>query len=148
MPVNSFRPNHPHIIHEIIQGEAILVNLQNGKYYSADGSGAEIWDAIEKGVPLPRVVELISAEYDGPPDEIRAAVYAFADELVREGLIVAADTDDDAGTPPPLPSSQAKSPFTPPVLRQYTEMTDLLLLDPIHDVDDSGWPHRAQDPQQ
>jgi hypothetical protein len=28
------------------------------------------------------------------------------------------------------------------VLERYTDMQELLLLDPIHDVDESGWPHR------
>jgi hypothetical protein len=30
----------------------------------------------------------------------------------------------------------------PPVLERYTDMQELLFLDPIHDVDESGWPHR------
>jgi hypothetical protein len=29
-----------------------------------------------------------------------------------------------------------------PLLRKYTDMRDLLLLDPIHDVDEQGWPVR------
>jgi hypothetical protein len=28
-----------------------------------------------------------------------------------------------------------------PVLDKYTDMQELLLLDPIHEVDDAGWPH-------
>jgi hypothetical protein len=27
----------------------------------------------------------------------------------------------------------------------YEDMQDLLLLDPIHDVDETGWPARKQD---
>jgi hypothetical protein len=34
----------------------------------------------------------------------------------------------------------AKKPFTDPVIEIYTDLQDLLLLDPIHDVDDRGWP--------
>ncbi len=30
--------------------------------------------------------------------------------------------------------------FEAPVLESYSDMQDLLLLDPIHDVDDAGWP--------
>jgi hypothetical protein len=30
--------------------------------------------------------------------------------------------------------------WSSPVLSIYDDMQDLLLLDPIHDVDESGWP--------
>jgi hypothetical protein len=36
------------IAHEIIDGEAIIVNLENGNYYSLNKTGAEIWNFIEK----------------------------------------------------------------------------------------------------
>jgi hypothetical protein len=28
------------------------------------------------------------------------------------------------------------------VLEKFTDMHDLLLMDPIHEVSDAGWPHR------
>jgi hypothetical protein len=30
----------------------------------------------------------------------------------------------------------------PPALEKFTNMQDILLLDPIHDVSDMGWPHQ------
>jgi len=30
--------------------------------------------------------------------------------------------------------------YAPPVLETFSDMQDLLLLDPIHEVDDAGWP--------
>ena len=33
-----------------------------------------------------------------------------------------------------------KIPFEEPKLEKYSDMEDLLLLDPIHDVEDEGWP--------
>ncbi len=32
--------------------------------------------------------------------------------------------------------------FEPPKLAKYTNMSDLLMLDPVHDVDEQGWPNR------
>jgi hypothetical protein len=34
-----------------------------------------------------------------------------------------------------------KSPFEMPKLSKYTDMEDLLALDPIHEVDEMGWPN-------
>ena len=32
----------------------------------------------------------------------------------------------------------------PPVLNKYTDMQDLLLIDPIHDVEAHGWPAKRE----
>ncbi len=37
-------------------------------------------------------------------------------------------------------TDESKTPFQIPVLDVYSDMQDLLLLDPIHDVDETGWP--------
>jgi len=42
-------------------------------------------------------------------------------------------------TPPPA----GRPPFVKPILQKYTDMADLLLLDPIHEVGEQGWPHPA-----
>jgi hypothetical protein len=33
------------------------------------------------------------------------------------------------------------APFQPPLFEKFTDMEAMLLLDPVHDVDDEGWPH-------
>ena len=37
-----------------------------------------------------------------------------------------------------------KMRFEAPALQVYTDMEDLLLLDPIHEVDEMGWPSAKQ----
>ena len=48
----------------------------------------------------------------------------------------------DAPPPPDAVKSPSipRAPFHPPVLNVFSDMQDLLLLDPIHDVDATGWP--------
>lgn len=143
MSIEHFRANTPHIIHEVIEGEAILVNLESGAYYSTTQAGAAVWDAITQGLSVNETVALLADQYEGEPQAIRAGVSALVSELEQEGLILPSDsslTHDAAQTPSPPRSD--KPLFVAPVLRKYTDMADLLLLDPIHDVDDSGWPNR------
>lgn len=146
-PVAVFRANTPHVVHEIIDGEAILVNMQTGRYYSASEIGAVVWGLIEAGAPVSAIVDRVSARYRGAREEIAAGLESFLAELEREGLIVpheaAAAVGDGAGDGRDV--TPAGMPFVPPVLRAYTDMEDLLLLDPIHDVDETGWPNRAKD---
>ena len=36
-----------------------------------------------------------------------------------------------------------KTQFEFPIIEKFTDMQELLLLDPIHEVDEKGWPHQA-----
>ena len=37
-------------------------------------------------------------------------------------------------------------PFQPPVFERFTDMEDLLLMDPVHEAEDEkGWPHAKGD---
>ena len=77
------------------------------------------------------------------------AVVATVAQINDNDLVV-------ASTPGPVRNSDIATPSAPtllvteklayehPVLQKYTDMEDLLLLDPIHDVDEAGWPARKQ----
>ncbi len=148
MAMEHFRANTPHIIHEVIEGEAILVNLESGAYYSTDQAGAVVWDAIANGLSVNQTIARLADQYDGDPQAIRAGVLALVSELAQEGLIRPQDASpaNDAAPTPSAPRSD-KPPFVAPVLHKYTDLAELLLLDPIHDVDDSGWPNRQANHQ-
>lgn len=139
-----FKPNNPNVIHEVIDGEAVLVSLETGSYYSIDNVGAAIWSHIEHGLGLPQIVEAISNQYAGEPAQIETGVKQLVAQLQEERLIVPVEATPANGNGVALNGNgQAKIPFELPVLHKYTDMEDLLLLDPIHDVDESGWPAKS-----
>jgi hypothetical protein len=41
-----------------------------------------------------------------------------------------------------LPADYIRTPFMPPELEVFTDMKDLLLLDPIHAIGEAGWPNK------
>lgn len=138
-----YRVNSPAVIGEVLDGEAIIVNLDSGAYYSLDGAGAEVWRAVQTGATLPQLIDLTVARYHGPAAEIAAGVTVLVEDLVAEGLLV---TDEGASVAPELTDATPpgeRPPFVRPILQKYTDMADLLLLDPIHEVDEQGWPHPA-----
>lgn len=140
---SRFTVNQPSVIGEVIDNEAIIVNLDSGAYYSLRGPGAYIWQMIERGDTAAAMVEQASRLYPAAEKvTIEAGVSALITELQHEQLIVpVADSprlDNASPIAPPVPDG----PFEAPVLEKYTDMADLLLLDPIHEVDDlAGWPH-------
>jgi hypothetical protein len=142
--MTHFQVNSPNVIHEIIDGEAVLVNLETGSYYSIDSVGAVVWNYIEKGLSSDQIIEAIVAQYDGKPADIAKDVQQLLEDLKAEFLLVVAEDIAVPGVEPVMmdvSEEQAKQPFKTPVLHKYTDMEDLLMLDPIHDVDESGWPN-------
>lgn len=140
-----FRVNSPKVIHETIDGEAVIVNLDSGNYYSLDKVGAKIWNLIEEKVSIGGIIEIIANRYDAKKEEIVKAVNHLINELQQESLVVADGSEKSVNEESRLQdateSSEKLTGFEEPMLFKYTDMQDLLLLDPIHDVDETGWPH-------
>ena len=138
-----FRLNSPNVIAETIDGEAILVDLRTGSYFSIRGSGSTLWDAIAAGASLGRLTDEVASAYSVDRKAAEEAVSSFCAELEREGLIVSLDGMADSTPEPPfdLASISNGQVFSPPIVEKYTDMQDLVLLDPVHEVDERGWPH-------
>jgi hypothetical protein len=139
-----FRANSPNVIHETIEGEVILIDLKSGTYYSLRDAGAAIWQAVETGAGPDDVEAQLRLRYDGSDDEIRGAVRELLAELEREGLIRAEEGEPArALSAVASPNGSVRLPFEPPRLEKHTDMQDLILLDPVHEVGAEGWPQPA-----
>jgi hypothetical protein len=146
-----FRVNTPTVTHEIIDGEAVIINLDSGNYYSLVEVGSFIWGLVEKGAPASEVQNLVLQTYHGNAADIDRGVQELLAQLQQENLIVPVDEAvafDPVQLNQVLPSNNGheKPSFNPPLLHKYSDMQELLLLDPIHDVDDAGWPKPNPDP--
>src|SRR5947207_1412631 len=136
---------NPNVIHETIDGETIIIDLATGTYHSLLGAGPAIGDAITAGSTIATVVEHAVRQFDAEPAEVKRAVEAFVQQLEQAELIAPTDA---AATDAPEASAAADSnlPFVAPKLETYTDMQDIILLDPVHKVDSRGWPHAAETP--
>ena len=136
--------NTGQVISEVIDGEAVMINLTTGNYYSLNEVGAAAWEALAAGASRDQVFDLLAARYEGSPDEIAGAVETLIEELRREELIVPAD--GDGAVELPAEAADVRRPFEAPRLEKHTDMQDLILLDPVHEVGDQGWPHVKAEP--
>ena len=134
----SFEINSPAVAGEILDGEAIILHLPRGHYFSSEGSGAVIWAGVERRMTVLDIATALVDRFGVAADDARAAVELFLEELIRQELI-RPSSGSNAGPEPsdPLPGAGA---YSAPRLEIYTDMQNLLLLDPIHDVDATGWP--------
>jgi Coenzyme PQQ synthesis protein D (PqqD) len=137
-----YRVSSPRVMHETIEDEVIVIDLKTGSYYSLRAAGAEIWRGVECGLAEDEIAEVLGARYDGSWDEIGAAVSGLLSELSAEGLIESANgAEGSSPVEPAATDDRPRERFQPPVLEKHTDMQDLILLDPVHEVDARGWPH-------
>ena len=136
--------NTPKVVFERIDEEVVLINMESGSYYSLTETGAVIWEMIENGIGTEAMLTELLIQYDAPVTVIEPALATFISELEKENLVIGVDSVIDIK---PLENEKAigtKQPFGAPILNRYNDMQELLLLDPIHDVDESGWPNIQQ----
>ncbi len=131
---SSYRIASSKIVWQCFEDELVVINLESGKYYSINPSGSAIWNLMEAGwsptATLSRVLDGVGSEED------RRQVLAFWAKLIEEGLVIATAPGQackDVTVP---------SPWTHPTIAVFHDMQELFQLDPIHDVDEAGWPSR------
>jgi hypothetical protein len=141
--------NSPQVISDTIDGEVVIVNLDKGYYYSLDDTGADVWRLIQEGRSVDQLVPDVMRRYAGDPADIEAAIARFVSELEEEeivrpsGVVAVAGTDGSGSQPSDWPTDRPA--FRAPVLKKYADMQEMLALDPIHEVDETGWPNRKAD---
>lgn len=119
---------------EDFDGEFVVLDIENGRYFSLLGGAALVWRGITSG----HSAETLCAGIDAG-DPRRAAVVALIEQLLGHGLIVAASST--IGEPPRDIAFQLAKASGPFEVNMFDDLADLLVADPIHDVDeDTGWP--------
>src|SRR5437762_14213205 len=84
---HRLRPRGEEVAAKVIDGEAILINLANGVYYSMDKVGGLIWEMIEGQHTLDEMVEAVTGRYEVGRDRAEADVQRLAAELLQENLV-------------------------------------------------------------
>jgi hypothetical protein len=103
------------VVGEIIDGEAILINLVNGYYYNLDKAAAEIWTHLEAGRTTLEIVDVLKRRYDcsqtDPETAVRELIATLeADRLIAPGF----RPPNRPPCPPSVPRKPAANPFVSP----------------------------------
>src|SRR5262249_36274696 len=108
-------------------------------------SGSFIWERLGSGSEPAEVAEGLAATYEIDAGQASEAVQGLLGELSECGLIVPAQNGASNGSGPAALNGAppVSAAYVAPQLSTYTDMQELLLLDPIHEVDEAGWPTQA-----
>jgi Coenzyme PQQ synthesis protein D (PqqD) len=138
----QYRANDPNVISETIGEETIIVNLASGHYFSLQGANVDVWEAAQRGHTAAEIAASLTRKYDVSDRTAEEAVTRLLADLEQEELLVPAE--DGSSPAAELTADLAvgeRLPFAMPPLSKFTDMQDIILLDPVHEVDQRGWPH-------
>ncbi len=141
----AFRIIAEHVVSEVIDGEAVIMDLRAGNYFSATGAGAPMWEDLEAGRSYDQMLQSLIARYSTASQTLTDSLDRFLADLVANKLVeemTVEESSDDNRVRNGHGTAFTANVFEPPVLTMHTDMQDLLMLDPIHDVDSAGWPTR------
>lgn len=99
-----------YIIHDSVGSDAVVINLLTGAYYALTEAGKECWDQVTSGAEVSN------------KDVLQL--------LVGEGVIQTSEAEQFEG------SNEDKNM----AFERFTDLEEMLTADPIHDVDERGWP--------
>lgn len=133
----------PWITHERLDDEVMAIDLETGAYFALDDTAADAWTLVTGGGTLDEMAATLATRYDVTAEATRADLERFVADLERERLLVRVDPSDaaadihDGGTLPPLTTPR---PYVAPTVNKFDDLDELLRLDPVHEVDEVGWP--------
>ena len=134
MDISSlYSVNGPDVISEDFDGEMVILNLANGRYFGLRGIASQIWSCIGEGHRPNTILASIAAIQPSLVESSKS----FLAQLVELDLIVERKEDTGASTA----SINALWTAEAPKIEVFDDLAELLLADPIHDVDEqAGWP--------
>ena len=119
---------------EDLGDEIVALNVGTGVYVSIRETGVALWRDLASGYSVEQLAAL-GRDLTGTD----TSVHRFVAQVQEHGLMRALSADPKQGTP--TVGELFAAGRTNVVVEVYTDMKDLILSDPIHDVDEAvGWP--------
>lgn len=131
-PGKTYSVNSQRAISETLDGETIIINLETGSYYSMNAGGSKVWELLQKGYSAEAIAEYLGDE---------KAVLDLVALLTADKLII--ENQNPPANLAPLEKLEMESTGmnAAPAITKYEDMQEMLLADPVHDVEASGWPN-------
>lgn len=76
-----------HTVFRQLDNEAVLLNLNNGQYYSLNELGTHIWNTIQQHDSIEDLIIALEQEYEVSPEQLKTDVRTLIQDLITNGLI-------------------------------------------------------------
>ena len=139
LPDSRYAISAPDVVSEDFNGQIVILNLSDGRYFSLGGVASSVWNTLLAGQTPQAIFESIRERRPDLSDE----AVRFVDRLFELKLI-RPDEGGEAGIADAI--FEAWDGDTPRI-DVFDDLAELIFADPIHDVDEqAGWPAPRPEP--
>ena len=78
---------NPELVAAEMDGDLVMMSIDNGEYYGVGGVGPRIWELLELPITVEAITAIICDEFDVETDRCREDMGAFARQLLEMGLV-------------------------------------------------------------
>lgn len=135
--------NTPSVASERVDGEVIAISNESGKYYSLGHTASDIWFLIQNSLSGSLWLKILASKYEGIPEYADGEIEKFLNLLIEEKLIRRSESSSLETVL--LPQDNVHGKWVAPEMLIFEDLKDLLLVDPIHDSSEEGWPFVPND---
>ena len=75
------------VVSEQLDGEAVLLHLGSGTYYTLNETGSRIWKLLEELGDPRQALETMCAEYEADRETVAADIHELITDLGARGLL-------------------------------------------------------------
>ena len=126
----KLRVREPDVAAKVIDGEAVIINLASGMYYSLNGSGSAVWELIEKGCTLAEASDAVRSAFNISAETAERDVSRLWENLLAENLVVVSEDMSSKSSHAGSIDVNAGSEYAAPSLTKFEDMVDLFAADP------------------
>lgn len=131
-----FELPHPRVIHETLDNDTLIINLDSGYYYSLNPSGSFVWNLLLKQFALKDIATRIAGMLGVEIAIVSDDVAKFVSLLMEEELLSVSQQNAETISEDAIGEIRKCENYQAPSFSKYTDMEALLLADPIHEFVD------------
>ena len=84
---NTRLERHPDLVSTQVEGEEIILSIENGQYYGLNDVATRIWELLKSPLAFEELLTQLQSEYDVTPDQCQSDTLTLLNKLQDESLI-------------------------------------------------------------
>lgn len=131
-----YKLNESKMFADVTNNVAVIINSETGIYYGINNCGSIVFQAIIDGCSVQSILENLK-KMENCPSDIEQKLKNFTDELLQKEIIIEGEQSSKV---PIFDEAVIKQDNFEMKVLEYADAQEMLLADPIHDVDEKeGW---------
>ncbi len=75
------------VVSRVVDGEAVLLDLESGKYFGLNPVGSRVWELLQEETTVTALCERMGAEFEVESATLRADVVELIEQLRERRLV-------------------------------------------------------------